>query len=264
MTTTISTRFPPLPPETLRAKAAHLTVGACFLLGAVVFLWSSWDELTCVAGENTSSGPCGIALPPAGGVLLVGVALAVTGVIVVSRGVRRPVDPEGSGGWRVGQGFVVIACGMVMGLMIPRYACPAGMTLTPVFRFCTSAEEVFPAPSPGLPWKFAALGIGIALGLVIMRWRSMPWWLASPLVVVAFAAAALLTAARTTGIPWTSGRSFTVGEAVVASQTAVQVQVSAVGRTSPNDSARWVGATIVPGAASSSASNVRRDVAAAM
>jgi hypothetical protein len=250
MDSAISTRFPPLPGETLRAKAAHLTVGACFVLGAVVFMWSAWDELTCVAGEITSNGPCGIGVGAAGFIFPAGVCLAVVGVIVLVRAMRRPIDADASDAWRTGQALVVIASGIAIGLMIPRYACPAGTHLSPVFRFCTSAERAFPAPSPGLPWKFAAAGIGFLIGILMIRWRSMPWWLASTLVVAAFLGAILLTASRTTGLPWVAYRSFTVGDAEAAlasSQTGDQVTMSSTRRISPNDSAKWVGARIVPG-----------------
>lgn len=250
MNSAISTRFPPLPGETLRAKAAHLTVGGCFVLGAVVFVWSAWDELTCVAGEITSNGPCGIGVGAAGFIFPAGVGFAVVGVIVLMRAMRRPVDADASDAWRTGEALVVIASGIMIGLMIPRFSCPAGMHLSAVFRFCTSAERAFPAPSPGLPWKFVAAGVGFVVGIVMIRWRSMPWWLASAVVAAAFLGAVLLTASRTTGIPWAAYRSFTVGGAEAAlgsTQTAVQVNVSPARRTSPKDSAKWVGATTVPG-----------------
>ena len=250
MNSEISTRFPPLPAETLRAKAAHLTVGACFLLGGVVFMWSAWDELTCVAGEATSNGPCGIGVFASGFIFPTGVCLTVVGVIVLVRALRRPVDADASDAWRTGEALVVIASGIAIGLMIPRYACPEGTHLSPVFRFCTSVDRVFPAPSPGLPWKFLAAAVGLLIGILMIRWRSMPWWLGSAVVLAAFMAAVLLTASRSTGIPWTAYRSFTVDGAAAAlgsPQTAAQAQESPTLRTSPNDSAKWVGATIVPG-----------------
>ena len=250
MNIAISTRFPPLAGETLRAKAAHLVVGSCFVLGGVVLLWSAWDELTCVAGEAASNGPCGIGVGAAGFVFPVGAILAVVGAIVFARAVRRPVDDEGSDAWRVGQGFVVMASGVIIGLMIPRFACPEGTHLSPVFRFCVSTERAFQAPSPGMPWKFAAAGIGIALGILMIRWRSMPWWLASAVVFAAFMAAVLLTVSRSTGIPWEPYRPYTVGDAArtAAAQAGAQtLDASPVPTTSPKDSAKWVGATIVPG-----------------
>lgn len=250
MNSVISTRFPPLPGETLRAKAGHLCVGLCFLLGGVVFLWSASDELTCVAGEAVSNGPCGIGIGAAGFIFPAGAILAVVGAIVLARALRRPIDGDASDAWRVGEALVVMVSGVMIGLMIPRQACPPGTYLSPVFRFCTSTERAFPAPSPGLPWKFLAAGVGVALGILMIRWRSMPWWLACAVVLAGFMAAVLLTAARTTGIPWAAYRSFTVGESELAAgptQAGVQSRASAVPRTSPKDSAKWVGATIVPG-----------------
>ena len=250
MDTTISTRFPPLPAETLRAKAAHLTVAVCFVVGAVVLTWSAFDELTCVVGEATSSGPCGIGIGAAGFVFPTGVGLAVIGVIVLTRALRRPVGIEASDAWRVGQALVVIASGILIGLMIPRYACPPGTHLSPVFRFCTSVDVAYPAPSPGLPWKFAAAGVGLLIGIVMIRWRYMPWWLASAVVAGAFLGAVMLVASRSTGIPLGPYRPYTVGVVMagpVVFQTAVQAHAPPVRRTSPNGSAKWVGATIVPG-----------------
>ena len=248
MTTAISTRFPPLPPETLRGKAGHLTVAVCFFVGGVVLLWSAWDELTCVAGESTSNGPCGIGISVAGFIAPAGAAFALIGTIAIIRALRRPIVADGSDAWRVGEGLVVAASGLVIGLMIPRFSCPPGMSLSPVFRFCVSADRSFPAPSPGLPWKYAAAGIGIVIGVVMIRWRSMPWWLASAVVVASFFGAVLLTASRSTGIPWAAPRPYTVGAAVsLVAQSGDQSHPSSTRRSSPNASAKWVGATTVPG-----------------
>lgn len=196
------------------AKAGHLTVGACLIGSGLLLVWSSWDEFTCRAGETTSSGPCGVGIDVAGAVFLFGLFLLVSGAIVLARGLRRPIDPEGSGGWRAGQGIAVMVCSAAFALMIPRYECPEGTSLSAVFRFCVSTERVFRAPSPGLGWKFAALAVGVAVGLVIILWRSMPWPLATVLVVGAFAAATVLMAGRTTGLPGTQ-RDFDVVPAVL-------------------------------------------------
>jgi hypothetical protein len=202
MTEAISTRFPQLPPETLQAKAGHLTIGVCLLLGGVAAIDASWDKVHCVAGEYTSSGPCGIRVVAAGGVLFVALITLVAGMIVFVRALRRPVDPEGGSGWRLGPGFLVIACGLVLALMIPRYRCPPGLTLSPVFRFCVSADHSFPAPSPGLPWKAGAFGAACALGLLMLLWRSAPWWLASLVAVVVFGGTVGFALQRAVGLPW--------------------------------------------------------------
>ena len=210
MAVEISTWFPPLPPETLRGKAAHLSVSLCFITGGVVLLWSAWDELTCVAGEATSNGPCGVAIGLAGFVFPTGAAFTFIGVIALWRALRRPITSDGSDAWRIGEALVVIASAIVIALMIPRYACPAGTHLSPVFRFCTSRERAFPAPSPGLPWKFAAAGAGIVIGVAMIRWRSMPWWIASAIVFASFLGAALFTVSRSTGIPWRAPTPYTI------------------------------------------------------
>src|SRR6476659_4420875 len=174
MTARISTRFPPPPPETLRGKVAHLTVAVCMVLCGALFIVSAWDEVDCVAGEFTSSGPCGIGIVAGGSLVVIGILLVIVGGIVLSRAIRRPVSEGAADGWRVGQAIVVMACGALLALMIPRLRCPPGTILSPVFRFCVNQQVSFPAPSPGLPWKFAAFGAGIAIGVVMIRWRSMP------------------------------------------------------------------------------------------
>jgi hypothetical protein len=201
MPTEISTRFPPLPPETLRGKVAHVTVACCMLVCGVLFVASAWDEVNCVAGEFTSSGPCGIGIVAGGSLVVIGILLVIVGAIVLSRGVRRPVSQDAGDGWRVGQAIVVMACGALLGLMIPRLRCPPGTFLSPVFRFCVNQQVSYPAPSPGLKWKFVAFGVGIVVGVVMIRWRTMPIWLATAIVVVVCVGTALFVVFRTTGIP---------------------------------------------------------------
>src|SRR6476646_8016309 len=191
MATRTSKRLAPLPPESFRAKVAHVTVASCMLLSGLLFLVSAWDEVNCVSGEVTSSGPCGIALTWGGTLLAVGFFMALIGSILLFRALRRHVAEadiaarDVAEGWWTGQAVVVMICGVLLGLLIPRYDCPPGMTLTPVFKFCLNNDLVFPAPSPGLPWKFAAVGVGIVIGVVMVRWRSMPTWLATVIVVAA-------------------------------------------------------------------------------
>ncbi|HJX08095.1 MAG TPA: hypothetical protein VJ736_08500 [Actinomycetota bacterium] len=196
-----SPRLAALPPETFRAKVAHLTVASCLVLCGSLFIVSSWDEVNCVAGEVTSSGPCGVALVWGGTLLAVGIFLLFIGGIVLFRAARRHVDPDGGDGWRVGQAIVVMICGVLLGLLIPRYECPPGTTLSPVFKFCVNHDVVYPAPSPGMPWKLAAVGIGVAIGVVMLRWRSMPIWLATAIVAAASIGTALFAVYQATGIP---------------------------------------------------------------
>lgn len=166
-----------------------------------LFLLSAWDDVNCVAGEVTSSGPCGVGIIAGGSLVAIGIFLLVVGCIVLYRAIRRPVDEEGADGWRVGQAIVVMVCGVLMALMIPRLRCPRGTTLSPVFRFCVNQNVSFPAPSPGLPWKFAAFAVGLAIGTLMIRWRSMPVWLATAVVVAACIGTALFIVSRTTGLP---------------------------------------------------------------
>jgi hypothetical protein len=208
-------------------------------------MWSASDELTCVAGEPTSNGPCGVAIGLAGFVFPAGAIFAVIGAIALSRAVRRPITSDGSDAWRIGAALVVIASAFVIALLIPRYACPPGTHLSPVFRFCTSRDRSFPAPSPGLPWKFVAAGLGLVIGIAMMRWRSMPWWFASAIVVASFLGAVVFTTSRSTGIPWEPPVPYTVDVVGGATHSADQRHESPALTTSPNASAKWVGARTV-------------------
>jgi hypothetical protein len=181
------------------------------LLGSgVLLLWSAWDEFSCRPGESTSSGPCGIGMQASVIVVLAGLLLAIPGVVVVIRGLLRPVDPDGSTGWRLGQAFAVMGCGAVLALMIPRYSCPDGTHLSVVFRFCVSTQDSYPAPSTGLSWKIASIVVGVALGVILLAWP-----VATVVVVAAFAFTAGYTAHRTTGLPWEQ-RAYTIGAAPAA------------------------------------------------
>jgi hypothetical protein len=103
------------------------------LVCGALFVVSGWDEVDCVSGEFTSSGPCGIGIVAGGSLVVIGIFLVIVGCIVLYRGVRRPVSEEAGDGWRVGQAIVVMACGAVVALMIPRLRCPPGAILSPVF-----------------------------------------------------------------------------------------------------------------------------------
>lgn len=186
----------------MHAKAAHLTLGASFVASGLFLAWSAWDEFSCTAGASTSTGPCGIGIQAAGGIFLVSMALTIAGAIVVWRGMRRPIDPDGAAGWRIGQALAVMACGAVIALMVPRLSCPEGTHLSAVFRFCVSTDRSFPAPSTGLWWKWGALGLGLVLGLLLLLWRRMPWPVATAIVLAVFLGTAGFIAYRTTGLPW--------------------------------------------------------------
>ena len=152
-------------------------------------------------GSTARAGPCGIGIVAASQVLFVALIAVVAGAIVLTRGLRRPVDPNGGTGWRLGPGFLVIASGILLSMMVPRFACPAGYTLSPVFRFCVSADRSYPAPSPGAPYKLGALAFGLVVGLVLLFWRRAPWWLPPVVAVVVFAGTVGYTLQRSVGLP---------------------------------------------------------------
>jgi hypothetical protein len=51
-------------------------------------------------------------------------------------------------------------------------------------------------------WRWAAFVAGIALGIVMLKWRRMPWQLATVVVAVVFAATSAFATSRSTGRPW--------------------------------------------------------------
>ena len=76
----------------MRGKVAYLTMAVCWVLCGALFVVSAWDEVDCVAGEFTSSGPCGIGIVAGGSLVVIGVMLVIVGCIVLSRAIRRPVS----------------------------------------------------------------------------------------------------------------------------------------------------------------------------
>ena len=64
-----------------------------------------------------------------------------------------------------------------------------------MFRYCVNPTDmIVPAPVAGVAMEVRGIGVGIAIGVVMLRWRSMPWWLASIVVVAACLGTALLRA----------------------------------------------------------------------
>ena len=176
-------------------------MAGCFLGSGVFLLVSSWDEFTCRGDEITSMGPCGVGIDTAGGVFLAAMILVVIGTVVLIRGLRRPIDPAGAGGWRIGAGDRGDRVRRPVRIDGADPVVPEGTRLSAVFRFCVSTSRAFRAPQTGLGWKFLAFGIGLVLGLLVLLWRSMPWPIATVIVVLAFAALNVMVAARTTGMP---------------------------------------------------------------
>jgi len=103
--------------------------------------------------------------------------------------------------------------GVLFAMMVPTQSCPEGTRLSAVFRFCVSTSRAFEAPQTGLGWKFVAFGVGLVLGLLVLFWRSMPWPIATVIVVLAFAALNVMVAARTTGMPGERKQVTTVADA---------------------------------------------------
>jgi len=191
-----------LMPISVRGRAAGLTTGICMVLAGGALSWSALDSPGCTREVSVTA--CARATGIEGLIVMVGVALSIGGVVIVWRTSRRLVAPDGSSGWTWGEGLAVIAGGVVLSLLIPTYHCPAGYELIPVFQECRSSTQV-PAlilhPPTWLGWKLGIAAGSIGLGLVIARWRRLPWPLASAITVAVVGVATWFFADKAVGLP---------------------------------------------------------------
>jgi hypothetical protein len=44
--------------------------------------------------------------------------------------------------------------------------------------------------------------VGLALGAILLLWRSLPWWISSPVTVVVFVGTVGFTLQRSVGLPF--------------------------------------------------------------
>jgi hypothetical protein len=187
-----------------RARAAGITVGGCLLLSGLTLLWAAWHSLRCGLLGAVGQTICSRAMGLGGLISLLALGLVAAGAGIVWRTGRRPVDAEGPAGWIAGEGISVAFAGVLIALLIPTLHCPAGYEMTTVFHACRSTTQT-PAlilhPPTWMAWKLVVAGAAVVLGIVIARWRSLPWPVASIVTVGTMAAATLLLADRTVGLP---------------------------------------------------------------
>jgi hypothetical protein len=167
----------------------------------IALVWSAWYELTCPLGGPRGTSICAHTVGVGGLTVMLGALLVVVGSGVLWRTSRRLLDPDGSSGWTWGEGLSVAVAGFTVAIMIPTYHCPAGYVLTPVFHACASPTSIIVDPPTWIGWKLAAAAAGIALGLVIARWRRIPWPLGSVVTVASVAGATWYLIQMSVGFP---------------------------------------------------------------
>jgi len=202
---TASSRITPreeLEPLSVRGRAAGYTTGACALGAGIWLMWSSWTALTCPLGGVRGRALCSSTTGLGGLMFMFGAGLAIAGAAVLWRTTRRLVDPGGLSGWTWGEGVAIIAGGLTLALMIPMYHCPAGYDLTVVFHSCRSTTQIpeFIVHAPTRSgWKLGVAAAALALGLVVARWRRIPWPVASLVTAAVVGSATWYLAERTVG-----------------------------------------------------------------
>jgi hypothetical protein len=190
-----------LEPISVRGRAAGITTGACWSVVGVTLVWSAWYELTCPLGGPRGTSICAHTVGVGGLAVMLGALLVVVGSGVLWRTSRRLLEPEGSSGWTWGEGFSVAVAGLAVAITIPTYHCPAGYVLTPVFHACASPTSIIIDPPTRIGWKLAVAALGLVLGLVLARWRRIPWPLGSALTVATVAGATWYSIQMSVGLP---------------------------------------------------------------
>jgi hypothetical protein len=195
-----------LEPISPRGRAAGITVGAGLLVAGIGLVWSAWHALRCGLGGPAGEMVCGHAMGIGGLVSMLGLGLVAAGTGILWRTGRRLVDGDGLSGWIAGEGVTIAISGLFIGLLIPTYHCPAGYELTKVFHACRGiTPEQVPAlilhPPTWMLWKIAVIVTATVIGVVVARWRALPWPVTSVLTAVTLATATLLLADRSVGLP---------------------------------------------------------------
>jgi hypothetical protein len=193
-----------LEPLSVRGRAAGLTTGVSAALAGLFLMWSAWAPLTCPLGGDEGRAVCSRAVGIGGLMEMGALGLFLGGCAIVWRTGRRLIDPDGLSGWTWGEGVSIAVSGVTIALLIPTFHCPAGYELTPVFHFCTSrtmTPEILSHPPTWLAWKFGIAVAAVVLGIVVGKWRRLPWPIASVLTVASVGAATWYLADKVVGLP---------------------------------------------------------------
>ena len=162
--------------------------------------------LRCGLAGSAGQTICSRAMGLGGLISLLGLALAAAGAGILWRTGRRLMDAEGPSGWIAGEGLTVALAGILIALLIPAHHCPAGYEMTQVFHACRALStqqvpQLILHPPTAIAWKLAVAGAAVVVGIVLARWRAVPWQVASIVTVGTVATATLLLADRSVGLP---------------------------------------------------------------
>jgi len=194
------TRREDLEPLSVRGRAAGLTTGGCAVLAGLGLMWSAWAALTCPLGGDEGRTVCSRIVGVGGLMEMFAVGLFLGGCAIVWRTSRRLIAADGLSGWTWGEGVAIAASGLTIGMLIPTFHCPAGYELTPVFHVCASrtmTPEILNHPPTWLAWKLGIAVAGIVLGIIVGKWRRLPWPVASVCTFASVAAATWYLAEKT-------------------------------------------------------------------
>jgi len=146
--------------------ASLLVVGVAYLLVAV-------PAMNCTRGCTFSQSYAALISAAA-------LALATAGIAIGSSIRRRPVQGNGDTDWTWALGVLFIVGMLLIAARIPQFVCPDGVTLDANVSICI--DTVHPRRFPPSDWiwlKRAILGLGVLLGLTVVR--SSRWvWIAAP------------------------------------------------------------------------------------
>lgn len=164
-------------------------------------IWASWAELTCPYGGPGGRAYCSTTVAVGGLFTMGGLIVVAAGVAVTWSVGRRPVSSDGGDGWTWGQGALVTLGILVIAALVRRYWCPPGTQLTDVFPLCVGPDDRFAAGDR----FWIKLGIRVAapvVGLVVARWRMLPWPLTSALTLAVVGVPFYLVIERSVRFPF--------------------------------------------------------------
>jgi hypothetical protein len=131
---------------------------------------------------------------------IAGLISAVAGGAILWSVARRPAHPEGEEGWLWGQGLLVTAGLLTAAVLVHRYTCPPGTKLTAIFPICVGPDDRF-AATDRLWIKPLVIAAAPVAGLIVARWRALPWPMTSLLTVAAVGVPFYLMIQRTVRFP---------------------------------------------------------------
>jgi hypothetical protein len=148
-------------------RACAFTTLGCVLVVDVVYAIAAWRAFACAKA---------CAVRPAIGALVLMLALAVcaVGVTLAVNVRRRPIDPEGGGGWSYGLA-VIFALGLLGGITrIPDLTCPEAAILS-AFGYCSGVHDARIDPANWI-WLKDLIAVGgiVVAAIVIPNRRMLP------------------------------------------------------------------------------------------